>query len=75
VWSAGKLIETGGVDIKSLVADSPEVVKGLGPALERHNKEQLTAVKLPGASKSVRIAVRMQDTTSAVGGGVDGGIG
>lgn len=51
----GELNEVLG-DIKSLVADSPEVVKGLGPALERHNKEQLTAVKLPGASKSVLIS-------------------
>ncbi|KAF8422655.1 F-actin-capping protein subunit alpha [Tirmania nivea] len=51
----GELNEVLG-DIKSLVVDSPEVVKGLGPALERHSKEQLTAVKLPGASKSALIS-------------------
>ncbi|KAF8476170.1 F-actin-capping protein subunit alpha [Kalaharituber pfeilii] len=43
-------------DIKSLVSDSPDVIKGLAPALERYNKEQLTAVKLSGAAKSVLIS-------------------
>ena len=42
-------------DIRNLVPDAPEVLQGLGPALEQHNKEQLTAVKLPGVTKSVGI--------------------
>lgn len=54
------------IDIKSLVSEDPEVVSGLIPALERHNKEQLTAVKLPGASKHVRIPCISDETMCAL---------
>jgi len=43
-------------DIKRLVSDTPEVMKGILPALEQHHKEQLTAVKLPGIAKAVLIS-------------------
>ena len=51
------------------------MVNGLGPALERHNKEQLTAVRLPGAQKSVRVVFQLQDLIPAAAGGMDGKIG
>jgi capping protein alpha len=40
-------------DVKSLLGDGATVVEDLAPAVERYNKEQLIAVKLPGGSQKV----------------------
>jgi len=37
-------------DVKALVSEDSPILDGLAPAIEKYNKEQLLAVKLPGGS-------------------------
>ena len=40
--------------MKALIGDDPSVMAELLPAVEQYNKEQLVAVRLPGAAALVR---------------------
>ncbi|RDW72114.1 subunit of heterodimeric actin filament capping protein Capz [Coleophoma crateriformis] len=43
-------------DIKTLTIESPDILSQLGPAFEKYNEEQFTAVKLPGGSQYVLVS-------------------
>jgi capping protein (actin filament) muscle Z-line, alpha len=43
-------------DIKALTVDDGDIIKELGPAFEKYNKEQFTTVKLPGSSQPVIVS-------------------
>ena len=41
-------------DIKALTVEEPSLLQSAKPAFETYTEEQLTTVKLPGGSQSVR---------------------
>ncbi|KAL9589187.1 MAG: hypothetical protein Q9203_002015 [Teloschistes exilis] len=43
-------------DVKKLTVNEPRILDSITPAFRKYNEEQLTAVKLPGASKNVLIS-------------------
>ncbi|KAK2075119.1 hypothetical protein P8C59_009271 [Phyllachora maydis] len=51
-------------DIKALAVSATDIIKDLGPALEKYNEDQYIATKLPGGSRSVIVS-----SHSSLGGG------
>jgi hypothetical protein len=53
-------------DIKALTLDEPSLLTSAAPAFEKYNEEQLTTVKLPGASQQVRKAASLTQRQPAL---------